>query len=122
MMSDGGAKSGGARPSLTLRTISAAAKAYSGLFAASPAAPVLSRPKQVRRTGFDLNLVVERITKEADDAVSLTLVRPDGDALPAWIPGAHLDVERLLEEAAPGGPEFGELEDQLLERHAIQQL
>jgi len=21
--------------------------------------------------------------------------------------GAHLDVERLLEEAAPGGPEFG---------------
>ena len=31
-------------------------------------------------------------------------------------------VERLLDEAAPGGPELGELEDQLLERHAIQQL
>jgi hypothetical protein len=37
-------------------------------------------------------------------------------------PGAHLDVEGLLEKAATGGPELGQLEDQLLERHAIQQL
>jgi hypothetical protein len=29
-------------------------------------------------------------------------------------PGAHLDVEGLLKEAAAGGPEFRELEDQLL--------
>ena len=34
-------------------------------------------------------------------------------------PGAHLDVEGLLEEAASGGPEFRQLEDQLLKRHAI---
>ena len=32
------------------------------------------------------------------------------------------DVERLLEKAASRGPELGELEDQLLERHRIQQL
>jgi hypothetical protein len=29
-------------------------------------------------------------------------------------PGAHLDVEGLLKEAAAGGPELGEFEDQLL--------
>ena len=29
---------------------------------------------------------------------------------------AHLDVERLLEETTPGGPELGELEDELLKR------
>jgi len=28
--------------------------------------------------------------------------------------GAHLDIERLLEETAAGGPELGQLEDQLL--------
>jgi len=27
---------------------------------------------------------------------------------------AHLDIERLLEEAASGNPELGQLEDQLL--------
>ena len=31
-------------------------------------------------------------------------------------PGAHLDVERLLQEAAARRPELGQLEDQLLER------
>src|SRR3990170_4115502 len=30
-------------------------------------------------------------------------------------PGAHLDVERLLKEAAPGSPEFRQLEDELLQ-------
>ena len=30
--------------------------------------------------------------------------------------GAHLDIERLLQEAAAGGPELGELEDELLQR------
>ena len=34
--------------------------------------------------------------------------------------GAHFNIERLLEQAAPGGPEFRELEDELLKRdHSI---
>ena len=36
-------------------------------------------------------------------------------------PGAHLDVERLLQETAARGPELRQLEDQLLQRdHSIQ--
>ncbi|CRK56644.1 Vanillate O-demethylase oxidoreductase [Alloactinosynnema sp. L-07] len=46
----------------------------------------------MRRKGFDLDLVVSSITREVEDVVSFTLRRPDGGALPAWIPGAHLDV------------------------------
>jgi ferredoxin-NADP reductase len=38
------------------------------------------------------SLLVERVTAEADDVVSLRLVKPGGGPLPAWAPGAHLDV------------------------------
>lgn len=37
-------------------------------------------------------LTVGAIREEADGVVSLTLENPDGGALPAWDPGAHLDV------------------------------
>jgi hypothetical protein len=37
-------------------------------------------------------------------------------------PGAHFDVERLLQQTATSRPEFRELEDKLLKRHAIRQL
>ncbi|MER5834547.1 PDR/VanB family oxidoreductase [Streptomyces sp. NPDC002130] len=37
-------------------------------------------------------LVVARRTLAADGVVSLTLRRPDGGMLPAWTPGAHIDV------------------------------
>ena len=40
----------------------------------------------------DATLTVETRTRAADDVVSLTLRRPDGEALPAWTPGAHIDV------------------------------
>ncbi|MGW6752177.1 PDR/VanB family oxidoreductase [Streptomyces sp. NPDC055006] len=40
-----------------------------------------------------LDLRVEQIRRESDGVVSVTLVDPDGAALPAWTPGAHLDVE-----------------------------
>ncbi|WP_082859704.1 PDR/VanB family oxidoreductase [Alloactinosynnema sp. L-07] len=72
--------------------VAGGARAYSRVFAASSAAPYLSRSKPVRRKGFDLDLVVSSITREVEDVVSFTLRRPDGGALPAWIPGAHLDV------------------------------
>ncbi|MGY1433787.1 PDR/VanB family oxidoreductase [Streptomyces reniochalinae] len=39
-----------------------------------------------------LELLVHRMTWEADGVLSLELVHPDGKPLPAWAPGAHLDV------------------------------
>ncbi|WP_395692400.1 PDR/VanB family oxidoreductase [Nocardioides sp.] len=38
------------------------------------------------------DLVVEAVDRVADDVVALTLVDPDGDALPPWTPGAHVDL------------------------------
>jgi ferredoxin-NADP reductase len=37
-------------------------------------------------------LLVDDVRAEADGVLSLRLVRPDGLPLPAWSPGAHLDV------------------------------
>ncbi|GAA3905349.1 PDR/VanB family oxidoreductase [Streptomyces lacrimifluminis] len=45
-------------------------------------------------------LTVAARTLAADGVVSLTLRRPDGGALPAWTPGAHIDV---LLDGADGG-------------------
>ncbi|WP_326827303.1 PDR/VanB family oxidoreductase [Streptomyces sp. NBC_01751] len=40
----------------------------------------------------ELELVVTRRTDEADGVVSLALRRADGASLPAWAPGAHIDL------------------------------
>lgn len=40
----------------------------------------------------ELELLVRRMTWEADGVLSLELTHPDGRELPAWSPGAHLDV------------------------------
>ncbi|MFI9046861.1 PDR/VanB family oxidoreductase [Streptomyces sp. NPDC053427] len=40
-----------------------------------------------------LHLTVHRMTWEADGVLSVELTHPDGKPLPAWAPGAHLDVE-----------------------------
>lgn len=40
----------------------------------------------------EVDLVVEVAEIVADDVVALTLVHPDGAALPPWTPGAHVDV------------------------------
>ncbi|MFF4361457.1 PDR/VanB family oxidoreductase [Streptomyces sp. NPDC001604] len=40
----------------------------------------------------DATLTVETRTRAADDVVSLTLRHPDGGTLPAWTPGAHIDL------------------------------
>ncbi|MGW3952293.1 PDR/VanB family oxidoreductase [Streptomyces sp. NPDC004752] len=44
-----------------------------------------------------LDLRVEQIRRESDGVVSVTLVDPEGAALPAWTPGSHLDL------VLPGG-------------------
>lgn len=79
-------------PGRGLRLLVGAFDAYKSLFVNSPAAPLLSRAQPVRRTGFDLPMLVERIEEEAEDVRSLTLRHPNGSELPAWQPGAHLDL------------------------------
>ena len=37
-------------------------------------------------------LLVRQVRLEADDVVSIELAAPDGQVLPAWEPGAHVDV------------------------------
>ncbi|MEV3861097.1 PDR/VanB family oxidoreductase [Streptomyces sp. NPDC050095] len=39
-----------------------------------------------------LELLVRRMTWEADGVLSVELTHPDGKPLPAWDPGAHIDV------------------------------
>jgi ferredoxin-NADP reductase len=46
----------------------------------------------VQLTSVDTTLAVAARTLAADGVVSLTLRRPDGGMLPAWAPGAHIDV------------------------------
>ncbi len=55
-------------------------------------ARTLSKPRPRPRIGFERRLTVASVTEEAQDVVALTLVSPDGGALPVWRPGAHLDV------------------------------
>lgn len=48
-------------------------------------------------TELDLEATVVERMVEADDIVSLVLVPPEGESLPVWEPGAHVDIE------LPGG-------------------
>ena len=41
---------------------------------------------------FEADLVVGAVEPAAQEVVALTLVRPDGGELPAWTPGAHVDL------------------------------
>ncbi|SNR54544.1 Ferredoxin-NADP reductase [Haloechinothrix alba] len=50
------------------------------------------RRRPVTPVSRDRELVVDRMRTEAEDVVSLRLTAPDGATLPAWRPGAHLDV------------------------------
>ncbi|WP_433680308.1 PDR/VanB family oxidoreductase [Nocardia sp. CA-119907] len=79
-------------PPASLRVLGAMMDAYLRVFVAGSAASVLSRSNPVRRTGFELDLVVEQVRIEAEDVVSLTFEASDGGPLPAWKPGSHLDV------------------------------
>ncbi|MET7990364.1 PDR/VanB family oxidoreductase [Amycolatopsis sp. NPDC005232] len=50
------------------------------------------RRPPVRAVDRTLPLVVTTVRPEADDVVSLRLARPEGEPLPSWRPGAHLDL------------------------------
>ena len=79
-------------PPAALRALSAFADGYKQVFVSGRTARLLSPPKPLRYGGFELELRVARVSVEAEDVVSLTLAAPSGDPLPAWRPGAHLDV------------------------------
>jgi ferredoxin-NADP reductase len=54
-----------------------------------------------------LELTVHRMTWEADGVLSVELVHPEGKPLPAWTPGAHLDVHvggRIRQYSLCGDP------------------
>ncbi|WP_346348888.1 SRPBCC family protein [Rhodococcus sp. T2V] len=55
-----------------------------------PDAP--ASPPVPRRSLWEADLVVEAVETEADGVVSLTLTPPAGVTLPAWEPGAHIDL------------------------------
>lgn len=74
------------------RTAVGVVAAYRSGFVGSRLDALVSRPKQVRRTGFDQELRIERITGQARDVVAVDLTAPDGSELPRWLPGAHIDV------------------------------
>ncbi|GAB4586519.1 PDR/VanB family oxidoreductase [Nocardia sp. IFM 10818] len=71
-----------------LRALGAAMDVYKKVFTT----PAVSRPNPVRFNGFELDAVVETVRAEAAEVVSLTLLAPWRGSLPAWRPGAHLDV------------------------------
>lgn len=60
--------------------------------------PTTMQPKEAERAASrsvvqtELQIVVESKTKVAEDVVMLTLSAEDGGSLPAWSPGAHIDV------------------------------
>ncbi|MBB5915066.1 ferredoxin-NADP reductase [Nocardia transvalensis] len=81
-----------AEPSPSLRLLGGAMDLYKRVFVSGPAAPLLSRPNPLRRNGFDLGVVIDTVERQAPDVVSVTLRDPAGRPLPAWRPGAHLDV------------------------------
>ena len=53
-------------------------------------APVVASAAKVRE--FTTDLVVQRRHAAADGVVALDLAHPGGDDLPAWEPGAHIDM------------------------------
>lgn len=79
-------------PPASLRVLATAVDVYKHLFVAGPAAPLLSRPKPVRRSGFELAMVVASSTSAAEDVRVLTLRATGGGPLPRWTPGSHLDL------------------------------
>jgi ferredoxin-NADP reductase len=47
---------------------------------------------QTRLREFESDLVVQSYEVVAEDVVAVTLVHPQGETLPAWTPGAHIDL------------------------------
>lgn len=79
-------------PARGLQMIGAAVDACRSIFVTHRPTSVLPRSKMLWHSGFNRRLVVAAIQREAVDVVAVVLVDPEGESLPAWLPGAHLDV------------------------------
>ncbi|MEU1985186.1 ferredoxin reductase [Nocardia sp. NPDC019395] len=79
-------------PARGFQMIGAAVDVCRSIFVARRPASTLPRSNMPGHSGFNRRLVVAAIQREAVDVVGVVLVDPEGDALPAWLPGAHLDV------------------------------
>lgn len=75
-----------------LQALGAGAQRYACTVTRGKAGSRFTGARPVRRTGFSAEVQVARVQHCADDVALLTLVRPCGSALPAWTPGAHIDV------------------------------
>lgn len=82
---------GGQVPARGLQLINAAVDACRSIFV-THRTPILPRSKLLCHSGFNRPLLVAAIQREAVDVVAVVLVDPEGEPLPAWLPGAHLDV------------------------------
>ncbi|MBB4687465.1 PDR/VanB family oxidoreductase [Amycolatopsis jiangsuensis] len=78
---------GSGRPDALLSTLVAVGAAYRRMAEFSG-----RRRPPVRAVDRRIPLVVDAVRVEADGVLSLRLTRPDGASLPAWRPGAHLDL------------------------------
>lgn len=72
----------------TSRTMSVLEKVVAGWAGTSSR----SRIRPVRAVDRDVTVVVTAASLEAPDVMALTLAAADGSDLPAWHPGAHLDL------------------------------
>ncbi|MGI5221998.1 ferredoxin reductase [Nocardia sp. CA-290969] len=79
-------------PPRGLQMIGAAMDACRSIFVTHRPSSVLPRSKLLWHSGFNRKLVIAAIQREAVDVVAVVLVDPEGEPLPAWLPGAHLDV------------------------------
>ena len=79
-------------PSRRIQMIDSAVDACRSIFVTHRTNDLAPRTKLFGRDGRHRQLVVAAIQREAVDVVGVVLVDPDGGPLPAWLPGAHLEV------------------------------
>ncbi|NUS93616.1 MAG: oxidoreductase [Nocardia sp.] len=79
-------------PARGFQMIGTAVDVCRSIFVAHRPASFLPQSKVLWNNGFNRQLVVAAIQREAADVVGVVLVDPEGEPLPAWLPGAHLDV------------------------------
>ena len=63
----------------------------------APSTSWTAMTRTIESAHLEIDVVVERVTRESTGVVSLTLVAADGAPLPQWHPGAHIDL------VLPGG-------------------
>ncbi|WP_416564329.1 ferredoxin reductase [Nocardia testacea] len=79
-------------PARGFQMIGTAVDVCRSIFVAHRPASLLPHSKVLWHSGFNRRLVVAAIRRKAVDVVTVVLVDPDGDPLPAWLPGAHLEL------------------------------